>query len=144
MDRHRALLPLGANAISLGGALAAPLPFGPTVALESAIKFVSLALPSSAGSYALHIRYLQRLGTPLGTVVAGSAINDLRGTLVQVVLFLLSLPFDSLAGPLLIVLAVLVVAVAVVAFVPAVRKPGTSSASCPRAPTTWRCSSPAT
>jgi len=128
-----ALLPLGANAVSLGGALAAPLPFGPTVALESAIKFVSLALPSSAGSYALHIRYLQRLGIPLGTVVAGSAVNDLTGTLVQVVFFLLSLPFvrlhstlgvhfDSLAGPLLVVLAVVAVAVAVVAFVPAARK----------------------
>ena len=62
--------------------------------LESAVKFLNLTVPGSAGSIALSIRFLQRLG------VADRRGGRLRArstgsaeTLVQIALVLVLLPF---------------------------------------------------
>ncbi len=57
-----AQLPLASQALALTGAVPLPLPYAPTVALESGIKFVNLTVPSSAGRIAVNIRYLQKQG----------------------------------------------------------------------------------
>jgi hypothetical protein len=50
------------QAISLRGAVLTPLPLLPPTALQAAIKFINLTVPSSAGRIAINIRFLQRLG----------------------------------------------------------------------------------
>ena len=65
-------------AISFRGAVAPPLPLLPSVALESAIKFINLTVPSSAGRVGINTRFLQRMGVPTGEAVAAGAVDDLR------------------------------------------------------------------
>jgi uncharacterized membrane protein YbhN (UPF0104 family) len=75
------------------GGVVTPLPLLPCVAEQSAIKFVNLTVPSSAGRIAMNLRFLQRLGVPLPEAVAGSAVDDLSNKIVEIALFLLALPF---------------------------------------------------
>ena len=58
--------PLIGSAISVRGAVAAPLPLLPCVVLQSAIKFINLTVPSSAGRIGMNLRFLQRQGVPSG------------------------------------------------------------------------------
>jgi uncharacterized membrane protein YbhN (UPF0104 family) len=104
------------------------------VVLKSAVKFLNLTVPGNAGSVALGIRFLQRLGVPTGPAVASGVIDDMTATVVQVVLVLALLPFVHLklntsglggslpSGTLVIaVVAGVVIAVAVVVLVPSLR-----------------------
>ena len=84
-------------AISFRGAVATPLPLLPTVALESAIKFINLTVPSAAGRIGINIRFLQRTGVPTGEAVAAGAVDDLSDKIVEISLVLLSLPFVHIA-----------------------------------------------
>ena len=61
--------------------------------LQSAIKFVNLTVPSSAGRIGMGVRFLQRMGTPLPEAVAAGAVDNTAETIVQVVLLLVALPF---------------------------------------------------
>jgi uncharacterized protein (TIRG00374 family) len=81
------------QAISLRGAVMTPLPLLPCVVLESASKFLNLTVPGSAGTIALNIRFLQRMGASTGEAVASGAIDGLSDTVVQVLLVLSILPF---------------------------------------------------
>jgi uncharacterized membrane protein YbhN (UPF0104 family)/tRNA A-37 threonylcarbamoyl transferase component Bud32 len=85
------------SAISLRGAVATPLALLPCVALESAIKFINLTVPSSAGRIAINIRFLQRMGAPAGEAVAAGAVDDLSDKIVEIGLVLLTLPFVDIA-----------------------------------------------
>jgi uncharacterized membrane protein YbhN (UPF0104 family)/tRNA A-37 threonylcarbamoyl transferase component Bud32 len=123
-----------ASGVSVRGAVMTPLPLLPCVVLESAIKFINLTVPSSAGKIGMNLRFLQRMGTPLPEAVAAGAVDDASDTIVQVALFLLVLPFvhvsldtsqfhgtgpnSRLVGALV---AALVVGVAVVLGVPKLR-----------------------
>ena len=121
-------------AISFRGAVATPLPLLPTVALESAIKFINLTVPSSAGRVGINTRFLQRMGVPTGEAVAAGAVDDLSDKIVEISLVLLALPFVHVAidssdltisapsGRLITtVLVLLVLIVVVVLAVPAAR-----------------------
>jgi uncharacterized membrane protein YbhN (UPF0104 family) len=125
---------LVAAGVSIRGAVITPLPLVPCVVLQSAIKFVNLTVPGSAGRLGMNVRFLQRMGAPLPEAVAAGAIDHASERVVQAALFLLVLPFvhGSLdtsefqaAGPsrrLVAALAVAVVAsAAVAAAVPKVR-----------------------
>src|SRR5262245_52737474 len=83
--------------ISLRGAVSTPLPLLPCVVLQSAIKFINLTVPSSAGRIAISIRFLQRMGAPTPQAVAAGAVDDISETLVQIAIVLLTLPFVELA-----------------------------------------------
>jgi glycosyltransferase 2 family protein len=83
------------SGISVRGAVATPLALLPCVVLQSAIKFVNLTVPNSAGRIGMNLRFLQRMGVPRAQAVAAGAVDDLSETLVQVALFLLVLPFVS-------------------------------------------------
>jgi uncharacterized membrane protein YbhN (UPF0104 family) len=111
-----------------------PLPLLPCVVLQSAIKFINLTVPSSAGRIGMNVRFLQRMGAPLPEAVAAGAIDDASETIVQAALFLLVLPFVHVkldtsqfhgAGPdrrLVAAIGIaLVVSVVVIAVVPKIR-----------------------
>ena len=50
------------SGISVRGAVATPLALLPCVVLQSAIKFINLTVPSSAGRIGMNLRFLQRMG----------------------------------------------------------------------------------
>ena len=132
------------SGISVRGAVPAPLPLLPCVVLQSAIKFVNLTVPSSAGRIGMNLRFLQRMGIPRAQALVAGAVDDVSETMVQIGLLLLTLPFVGQkvdtgqfggAGPdtrLVAGIAVaLVVSALVVAFVPKVHAkvvPGLRSA----------------
>jgi glycosyltransferase 2 family protein len=122
------------SGISVRGGVATPLPLLPCIVLQSALKFINLTVPSSAGRVATNLRCLQRMGAPRAEALAGGAIDDVSNTLVQAALFALTLPFVGVsidtsqfkaAGPdrrLLIAIGVaLVVTVVLAAAIPRVR-----------------------
>ena len=86
-----------ASGVSVRGAVMTPLPLLPCVVLQSAIKFINLTVPSSAGRIGMNLRFFQRMGTPLPEAVAAGAVDDASETIVQLALFLLVLPFAHVA-----------------------------------------------
>jgi uncharacterized membrane protein YbhN (UPF0104 family)/tRNA A-37 threonylcarbamoyl transferase component Bud32 len=82
-----------ANGISVRGGLAEPLPLLPCVVLQSAMKFINLTVPSSAGRIGMNLRFLQRMGVSTPHAVAAGAADDASETIVQIGLFLLAIPF---------------------------------------------------
>ena len=136
------------DALSFRGAVLAPLPLGPCVALESAIKFVNLTMPGSAGRVAINIRFLQRMGVPTSQAVTSGAVDGASETIIQILLVLVTLPFVDIAidtdridisapstGTLILIAAVVGIAVAVVAFVPP-----SMPRSCPGCARRWEAS----
>jgi uncharacterized membrane protein YbhN (UPF0104 family)/tRNA A-37 threonylcarbamoyl transferase component Bud32 len=122
------------SGISARGGVATPIPLLPVVVLQSALKFINLTVPSSAGRIAANLRALQRMGAPRADAIVGSAIDDASNNIVQVALLLLTVSLVGVdvdtnqfhgAGPdrrLLLAIAVaLVVGVAAVLAVPKVR-----------------------
>jgi glycosyltransferase 2 family protein len=84
------------EAVSLRGAVATPLPLQPCVVLKSALKFVSLTIPGSAGTIAATVRFVQRMGGSAAEAIASGAVDDLAEKFVQVLIVLLMLPFVDL------------------------------------------------
>lgn len=84
------------QAISLRGAVLTPLPLLPCVALESALKFIGLTVPTDAARVAVNIRFLQRLGAPTGEAVAAGAVDGISDTLIRILIVLLVLPLVDL------------------------------------------------
>jgi uncharacterized membrane protein YbhN (UPF0104 family)/tRNA A-37 threonylcarbamoyl transferase component Bud32 len=78
--------------ISVRGAVATPLALLPCVVLQSAIKFINLTVPSSAGRIGMNLRFLERMGVPRAQAVAAGAVDDVSETIVQAALLLLTLP----------------------------------------------------
>ena len=119
-----AQLPRVPAAMSTMGSIAHPLPYGPLLALQFAICYVNLAIPSTAARVAINVRFFQRFGVKPTEAMAAGVIDSVSGFVVQIVLFLLlfttsDLDFgvsldtsdtSGLATVVLIVLAVVVVA----------------------------------
>jgi len=81
------------SGVSVRGGVATPLPLLPCIVLQSALKFINLTVPSSAGRVATNLRCLQRMGAPRGEAVAGGIVDDASNTFVQATLFAVTLPF---------------------------------------------------
>jgi uncharacterized membrane protein YbhN (UPF0104 family)/tRNA A-37 threonylcarbamoyl transferase component Bud32 len=81
------------SGISVRGTVLEPLALLPCVVLQSAIKFINLTVPSSAGRIAMNLRFLQRMGVPTPEALAAGAVDDAAETVVQVALLLLAIPF---------------------------------------------------
>jgi glycosyltransferase 2 family protein len=122
------------SGVSVRGGVATPLPLLPCIVLQSALKFINLTVPSSAGRVATNLRCLQRMGAPRTEAIAGGVLDDISNTVVQGTLFLLALLFVGVdidtsqftgAGPdrrLLIAIAVaLAVSAVLLLAVPKVR-----------------------
>jgi len=76
-------------AISTMGAIEEPLPFGPLLALQFAICYVNLAIPSTAARVALNVRFFQRFGVKPAMAMSAGVIDSVSGFILQVVLFVL-------------------------------------------------------
>ena len=130
-----AQIPRVPSAVSTMGAINRPLPLGPLTALQFAICYINLAIPSTAARVAVNIRFFQRFGVDPTTAVTAGAIDSVSGFVVQIVLFVglmlfsdvdfdLTLDTSDLSGMLtllLITLAVIVVAALIVVIVPSLR-----------------------
>jgi uncharacterized membrane protein YbhN (UPF0104 family) len=92
-----AQLPRVAQSVSTLGAAPIPLPMGPVYALQLAISYVNLAIPTAAARIAVNIRFFQRQGVAPGAAVATGALDGVSGFIVQAVLLGSLLLFSSLS-----------------------------------------------
>jgi uncharacterized membrane protein YbhN (UPF0104 family)/tRNA A-37 threonylcarbamoyl transferase component Bud32 len=83
------------SGISVRGGVPTPLPLLPCVVLQSALKFINLTVPSSAGRIATNLRCLERMGAPRAEAIVGGALDDISNKVVQIALLLVILPFVS-------------------------------------------------
>jgi uncharacterized membrane protein YbhN (UPF0104 family) len=130
------LLAQPAEAFSTLGACPRPLPLGPVIGLQYAIRFIALAVPSSAARVALNVRFFQKAGLATAPAIAVGLVDSVAGFVVQVFLLLtiwiaglstltlstqgLSIDVDSQMVIGIVILVVVLVAVAVL--VPRVRR----------------------
>jgi uncharacterized protein (TIRG00374 family) len=92
-----AQLPRVAQAVSTLGAAPVPLPLGPVYALQLAISYVNLAIPTAAARIAVNVRFFQRQGLPATTAVATGALDGVSGFIVQAMLLGSLLLFSGLS-----------------------------------------------
>ena len=83
------------QAIATRGASPVPLPYGPVVALQFAVTFIGLAVPTVAGRIGIEIRFFQRHGQPPAAAVSVGAIDSFGGFLVQLMILGAGLLFGS-------------------------------------------------
>jgi uncharacterized membrane protein YbhN (UPF0104 family) len=126
-----------AQAFGTLGATTLPVRLGPVIALEYAIQFIALAVPSSAARVAVNVRFFQRQGAPAAQALTIGLIDSVFGFVVQVILLItivfsglvtLDLSLDGLDidpnGKILLLVGILVVIAVIVAItVPRIRRP---------------------
>ena len=123
------------QAISTLGASPVPLALGPVYALQLAVSYVNVAIPTAAARIAVNVRFFQRHGVAPGSALAVGALDSVAGLIVQVGVLTALLLFTpasldlrleggapSTAARLLALVVVLaVLAIAVVVIVPKLR-----------------------
>lgn len=87
--------PRATQSISTLGASPLPLPLGPVYALQLAVSYVNLAVPTSAARVAVNIRFLQRHGVPTGSAFAVGAIDGFASFVTQSILLVALLLLGS-------------------------------------------------
>jgi uncharacterized membrane protein YbhN (UPF0104 family)/tRNA A-37 threonylcarbamoyl transferase component Bud32 len=113
--------------IGLKAVIAQPLPFSPTMLLQSAKSFIGLVVPSVVGAVGMNIRFLQNLGVPLAVATTQGPVIGFIGFIAEVVLLVLcgwaigrEVETDSLtdfdAGGLILIAVVVVIAGFIVLF----------------------------
>jgi uncharacterized membrane protein YbhN (UPF0104 family)/tRNA A-37 threonylcarbamoyl transferase component Bud32 len=115
-----------ADSVSTMSMVKARLPLAPLVMLQYAIKFVGLAISATLGRIALNTSFLARFGQGPAVAVTASAGDSFAGAVVNLLVFLIALPFldsapsfdlGSSEGDVVHLLELLVVAVALSALV---------------------------
>jgi uncharacterized membrane protein YbhN (UPF0104 family) len=130
-----AQLPRITQAVSTVGASPVPLPLGPVYALQLAVSYINLAVPSAAARIAVNIRFFQRRGIAPGAALAAGALDGFAGFVVQIGLLAGLLLFTSASleldfgqavdgtGPLVLAVAtIVVVALGVIVVIPRLRR----------------------
>ncbi len=92
-----AQLPRIAQAVATLGAAPVPLPLGPVYALQLAISYVNLAIPTAAARIAVNVRFFQRQGVAPGAAVATGALDGVSGFIVQAIVLLSLLAFSPMS-----------------------------------------------
>jgi uncharacterized membrane protein YbhN (UPF0104 family) len=130
------LTPRVANAVGLSAVAPSKIPLGRLTALQFAITFVNLAMPSTAARAAVNIRFFQRSGVPADSAVSLGVLDSVMGFVGQITLIVTILAFglgsldldiagnlsdDTLTRLLALVAIALVVAVSVILVVPKFR-----------------------
>ena len=88
-------LPRITQALSTLGASPVALPLGQVYALQLAISYINVAIPSTAARIAVNIRFFQRHGVPPGAALAAGGLDGIGGLVSQVVLLVGLLLFTS-------------------------------------------------
>ncbi|WP_163542294.1 lysylphosphatidylglycerol synthase transmembrane domain-containing protein [Occultella kanbiaonis] len=121
------------SAMSTIGASPRPLRFVPVLALQYAIQFMGLVVPSVAARVALIVRFFQRAGLPSTTAVTVGAIDGASGIVTQAIMLVvlaatglvsLTLPSGGLEIdlPLALIALGVVAAIAIAWAIPPVRR----------------------
>ena len=98
-SRFSSLSPRSSGPESLCGELSRRRsPLLPCVVLQSAIKFINLTVPSSAGRIGMNLRFLQQMGVPRAQALAAGAVDDVSETMVQAALLLSRSPLWARAS----------------------------------------------
>jgi uncharacterized membrane protein YbhN (UPF0104 family) len=92
-----AQFPLLSEAITMMAAVAQPIPMMPTIQLQSAIKFIQLAIGGAAGRMATNIAYLRKFGVPTTDAVTQGAVDSLTGFFIQILIILAAVIFGGLS-----------------------------------------------
>ena len=126
-----------AQAFGTMGASMLPLRLGPVIALEYAVQFIALAVPSSAARVAMNVLFFQKEGAPAAQALTIGLIDSVFGFIVQVLILVtilvsglvtLDLHLDGLNfdpnGKLLVLAGILLlVLIAVALMIPRIRNP---------------------
>ena len=123
------------DSLSMLAAVAQPIPMKPTVQLESAIKFIQLAIGGAAGRLATNVTYLKKFGVPTTDAVTQGGVDSFSGFLLQAVIILAAVLFGSVdlipddasvdinwAMVLALIAFAVVVSALMFRFIPAIRK----------------------
>lgn len=123
------------DASSMMAAVAQPIPMKPTVQLESAIKFIQLAIGGAAGRMATNISYLKKFGVPTPDAVTQGGVDSLTGFFLQMLIILVAILFGDIdlipddasvdinwAMVIGLLVFAVVVSAAMIRFIPAVRE----------------------
>lgn len=110
------------EATAMLAAVGYPIPLRPVVVLQSAARFISLAVPSSAGRIAMTASFLRAYGVSFTASVVQGSIDTISGLIVEVLILLLALLTGNLDlgldagerewGPILLVVVVVAVGLA--------------------------------
>ncbi len=87
------LTPRVANAVGLGAVAPSKIPLGRLSALQFAITFVNLAMPSTAARAAVNIRFFQRSGVPADSAVSLGVLDSVMGFVAQITLIVTIVAF---------------------------------------------------
>ncbi len=71
------------DAFALMAAVAVPVPLGPSIQLQSSIKFIQLAIGGAAGRMATNVAYLRKFGVSATASVTQGGVDSLTGFLIQ-------------------------------------------------------------
>jgi len=91
-----AQMPLLSEAITMMAAVSSPIPMMPTVQLQSAIKFIQLAIGGAAGRMATNIAYLRKFGISTTDAVTQGAVDSLTGFFIQILIILAAIILGGL------------------------------------------------
>ena len=118
------------DATGMLAAVGRPIPMKPAVVLQSAIRFISLAVPSSAGRIAMTAAFLRKYGVSFTASLVQGSVDTISGLIVEITILVLAFTTGTLTlglesdetewGPIILVVAL--VAVVVVLLVLRVRK----------------------
>jgi uncharacterized membrane protein YbhN (UPF0104 family)/tRNA A-37 threonylcarbamoyl transferase component Bud32 len=122
------------DAFALMAAVAVPVPLGPSIQLQSSIKFIQLAIGGAAGRMATNVAYLRKFGVSNAAAITQGGVDSLTGFLIQSVILVAALVFGNVelvpddvtldvdwALVLGLVLFAVVVSALMLRFVPAIR-----------------------
>jgi uncharacterized membrane protein YbhN (UPF0104 family) len=119
-------------ALSLLGSVSEPIPYLPTVRMQSAASFVGRIAPANTGTLAVGVRFLQRAGVDTAAAGAAVGLNALVSLAIHLALMAGFIAWTGTSGPgfslpdanaWLIVIAIAgVVSGLVVTLVPALRR----------------------
>jgi uncharacterized membrane protein YbhN (UPF0104 family) len=83
------------QATSTLGAAPEPLPFGPVYALQLAMSFITVAVPSYAARVAVSIRFYQKRSIATGAALAAGALDVMTTFLIEVIGIFVLVVFTS-------------------------------------------------
>lgn len=83
------------DAYSLMAAVSAPVPLQPAAQLQSAIKFIQLAVGGAAGRMATNITFLRKFGVDSTDAVTQGGVDSFTGFVVQIATLLVALVFGN-------------------------------------------------
>lgn len=84
------------EATAMLAAVGYPIPLKPSVILQSAIKFISLAVPSSAGRIAMTAAFLRKYGVSFTASLVQGSLDTISGLVVEVIILVLAVLFGDL------------------------------------------------